>query len=311
MPGKLLHRRRGQLERSGLRHLDHQPQHCKRSPVRVHPPGELVRSEYGRRRISGQNRPPVRQGRHFSGHYDWGPGRWEYHLVRRGSNAIYAESSFQPSDVVTMIRGPHILHFGGEILALHDNSAPWGNIQSAKFNFSGDFTQKDSLRWQQRARLRGLPARARFSRGAPTTLRSLGAARRVLRFSSRMISKCCRISPSTWAFVIRCSVNEPEVRIRWACSILRLRIQLPTPLARCGSAATTAARRWRGEYLFLPRVGVAWSPARNWAVRGGFGIYSYPWSIDTYSGGAMGFGTNSTGSLNNSRSGAGAVRALE
>jgi outer membrane receptor protein involved in Fe transport len=41
-----------------------------------------------------------------------------------------------------MIRGRHILHFGGEILALQGNSTPWGNIQSAKFNFSGDFTKK-------------------------------------------------------------------------------------------------------------------------------------------------------------------------
>src|SRR5581483_3889026 len=47
----------------------------------------------------------------------------------------------------------------------------------------------------------------------------------------------------------------------------------------------------------LPRVGFSWAPRNNWVVRGGFGIYSYNWSIDTYDGGAEGFGTNSTGSL--------------
>jgi hypothetical protein len=49
--------------------------------------------------------------------------------------------------------------------------------------------------------------------------------------------------------------------------------------------------------MFLPRLGFSWSPASSWVIRGGAGIYSYGWSIDTYASGAEGFGTNSTGSL--------------
>ncbi len=42
-----------------------------------------------------------------------------------GTNAIYAEDSLQPSDVVTLIKGKHILHFGGELLLdFRDNSTP-------------------------------------------------------------------------------------------------------------------------------------------------------------------------------------------
>jgi TonB dependent receptor len=54
-----------------------------------------------------------------------------------------------------------------------------------------------------------------------------------------------------------------------------------------------------GVNVWLPRLGFAWSPMSKWSVRGGFGIYSLPWSIDTYSGGAMGFGTLSSGSISN------------
>ena len=54
-----------------------------------------------------------------------------------------------------------------------------------------------------------------------------------------------------------------------------------------------------GVNVWLPRVSFAWSPASKWSVRGGFGIYSLPWSIDTYSAGAMGFGTLSSGSISN------------
>jgi len=34
-------------------------------------------------------------------------------MLQPGTNAIYIENTFQPSDIVTMIRGKHILHFGG------------------------------------------------------------------------------------------------------------------------------------------------------------------------------------------------------
>jgi hypothetical protein len=59
-----------------------------------------------------------------------------------GTNATYVENSFDPSDVVTLIRGKHILHFGGEVLMYQDNSTPWGNINSGNFSFSGVFTQQ-------------------------------------------------------------------------------------------------------------------------------------------------------------------------
>jgi len=50
--------------------------------------------------------------------------------------------------------------------------------------------------------------------------------------------------------------------------------------------------------VFLPRVGVAWSPRSKWAVRGGFGIYAYGWSLDTY-GSGIGFGSQNSGSISN------------
>jgi len=45
--------------------------------------------------------------------------------LQPGTNAIYKEHVFDPSDVVTMIRGKHILHFGGEVLIYQDNSTAW------------------------------------------------------------------------------------------------------------------------------------------------------------------------------------------
>ena len=46
------------------------------------------------------------------------------------SNAVYKEFVFDPSDVVTMIRGRHVLHFGGEFLINRADSTAWGNTNA-------------------------------------------------------------------------------------------------------------------------------------------------------------------------------------
>ena len=65
-------------------------------------------------------------------------------VLQPGTNAIYIENTFQPSDVVTMIRGRHILHFGGELLDYQANYTPWGNTQSGNFTFTGVYTQQNA-----------------------------------------------------------------------------------------------------------------------------------------------------------------------
>jgi len=64
-------------------------------------------------------------------------------MLQPGTNAIYIENTFQPSDIVTMIRGKHILHFGGELLDYQANYTPWGNVQSGNFTFTGVYTQQN------------------------------------------------------------------------------------------------------------------------------------------------------------------------
>ena len=56
------------------------------------------------------------------------------------TNAIYKEFVFDPSDVVTLIRGRHVLHFGGEFLIMRADSTAWGNEQSGSFTYNGAYT---------------------------------------------------------------------------------------------------------------------------------------------------------------------------
>lgn len=57
------------------------------------------------------------------------------------TNASYKEMVYDPSDVVTMIRGKHVLHFGGELLVYQDNSTSWGSINAGSFQYTGAYTQ--------------------------------------------------------------------------------------------------------------------------------------------------------------------------
>src|SRR6266496_1426194 len=60
--------------------------------------------------------------------------------LNTATNAVFIENTFVPSDVLTMIHGKHILHFGGEVMFEQDNSTPWGSIHGADFTFTGQFT---------------------------------------------------------------------------------------------------------------------------------------------------------------------------
>ena len=66
---------------------------------------------------------------------------YPYAWIEPSSNAAYKEHVFDPSDVLTMIRGRHVLHFGGEFAFYQDNSTAWGNTNAGTFQFSGQYTQ--------------------------------------------------------------------------------------------------------------------------------------------------------------------------
>ncbi|MGC2726741.1 MAG: carboxypeptidase regulatory-like domain-containing protein, partial [Candidatus Acidiferrales bacterium] len=46
-------------------------------------------------------------------------------LLQPGTNAIYIENLYDPSDTLTLVKGRHILHFGVEVLMGQGNTTPW------------------------------------------------------------------------------------------------------------------------------------------------------------------------------------------
>ena len=205
------------------------------------------------------------------------------------TSAIYIQNSFDPSDVVTMIRGKHILHFGGEVLMEQDNSTPWGNLNAGTFTFTGQFTNSNV-------------GYADFLLGNVQAYSALvqGEAGMRSKNPSLFFQDDIKVKPNLTVNVgLRWEGHGgfSEVHKLWGTfDPTLMNPKTNTPGAILFGANTDRNLIMGSKYdVVLPRLGFAWSPKPNWVVRGGFGIYTTMWSVDV-DGSPLGFGTASGGS---------------
>lgn len=220
-----------------------------------------------------------------------------------GTNTTYAQNVYQPSDVVTLIRGRHVLHFGGELIMLEDNSSAWGNVDAGDFNFSGQYTQ---------ASLAATGSGAGYADFLLGDVQSWGAANSPL-FGGRQ--------KSPQLFI------QDDIKVRPNLTVnLGLRYQIQGGWSevhgRMGDFDPTIFNTASGNYGamwfapanhrtqaqanvytgLLPRVGFAYSLDNATVVRGGWGMYTTPWSVDQY-GNAKGVGYGQSGNAQDQTNG--------
>jgi hypothetical protein len=199
------------------------------------------------------------------------------------TNATYKEMAFDPSDVVTMIRGKHILHFGGELLFYRDDTTAWGNINGASVTFSGSYTQQyvgnsatgvgyaDFLLGQ----VQSWSAQVQPEYGAR------------LKTPQMFIQDDFKIRPNlTLNIGLRYQIQHGWNEVKNNISVFDPKVLNPAT-ATYGALwyASTAAngRKSLQANVFgtvLPRVGFSWLPKPNTTLRGGFGVYAYNYSLD-------------------------------
>jgi hypothetical protein len=241
-----------------------------------------------------------------------------------GTNAIYIEHLYDPSDVLTLVRGRHILHFGVEVLMGEGNTTPWGNVDAGQFNFTGNYTANgagtgagladfllgDVQHWQATnqstsyARLKSpqLFVQDDFKVRPNLTL-NLGLRYTATTGFSEINNSLGGFDPNK---ILVCTVDSHGN----PCTVNG--VPGGTPLNGTPGSLWFAPQDNRTTLqkpvrdIFLPRVGFAWSPKSDTVVRGGFGIYSYNFSQDVY-GNGIGFGGlgTSTGNTSDPHSGGG------
>ncbi len=238
---------------------------------------------------------------------------YPYAWIEPQSNAVYKEHVFDPSDVVTMIRGRHVLHFGGEIAFYRDDSTAWGNTNAGTFQFSGAYTQAWTVNAVGVASSNG-------GTGEPYADFLLGQAQNWSagvspEYGARLKNPQVFIQDD-WKVRPNFTVNlglRYQIRHGWNEIRGNEAVYDPTIV---NPANNTLGAFWYGvthangrtslesnKYnTILPRVGFSWLARPDVTIRGGFGMYAYNLSLDTY-GGGMGNAISASGNYSDNTNG--------
>ena len=213
-------------------------------------------------------------------------------VLSPGTNAVFIENTFVPSDVLTLVHGKHILHFGGEVMFEQDNSTPWGSIQGADFTFTGQYTTNN-------------PAvdvgYADFLLGDVQQWSTSTQPEHGMRAKnpSFFVQDDIKLRPNlTVNLGVRSETHGgmSEAHNNIGGFDPTLTNPVTNTLGSVWFAGLNGARTqdFETKTKVMPRLGIAWQPTNDWVVRGGVGQYASLWSMDTV-GGPLGFGTGITG----------------
>jgi hypothetical protein len=224
------------------------------------------------------------------------------------TDAVYIENSFDPSDVVTMIKGKHILKFGIEVLMSEGNTTAWGANSAGVYGFTGQYTAGVNASGSLNTSTAG-SGFADFLLGNVENWSDLNQFRTGMRMKSPQA-----FVQDDWKVKPNLTVN---LGLRWTGNTgmseehNRLGNFDPNLINKVGPFAGTPGSIWFAGQdnrttlekpiwnIFLPRAGFAWLARPNTTVRGGVGFFAYNYSMDLYGGeggGQMGFGAAFQGS---------------
>jgi Carboxypeptidase regulatory-like domain len=221
------------------------------------------------------------------------------------TNAVYKEMAFDPSDVVTMIRGKHVLHFGGELLFYRDDTTTWGNINGATLTYTGAYTQStvgDSTTGVGYADFLLGQTQSWSASVSP----EYGAR---LKSPQVFVQDDIKMKPNfTLNLGVRYQIQHGWNEVKNNISVFDPTVINPATntLGAMWYASTHANGRTSLQAnifsTVLPRVGFSLVANRNTTVRGGFGLYAYNYSLDE-TGTGMGSALSSQGSLSDQTNG--------
>lgn len=227
-----------------------------------------------------------------------------FYSLAPGTAANYKENLFDLSDVLTLVRGRHSLHFGGNMVIMRADSTAWGNIDAATLGYTGVYSKisndKDVLK-------------ANPETGSPYADFLLGytqnwTAKFSPEYGGRLKNPAIFVQDD-WKFTPKLTLNlglRWDGRTGWSDSTKNERLFDPTVL---NPATNTNGAMWYAETaaggrttiqkskmnVWLPRVGAAYQLGDKTTIRGGFGVYTFPWNVDTYAGSGLGNAKSQSG----------------
>src|SRR5580693_3878410 len=244
-------------------------------------------------------------------------GPYNVSTLSPATDAIYIENSFDPSDMVTLVKGRHVLHFGIEVLMAEGNTTAWGSNSAGNYGFTGQYTQGVTAGALDGTTGSGF-ADYLLGNVAQWGAQNQGLTGMRLKSPQAFAQDDFKIKPNlTLNLGVRWEGNTgmSEVQNKLGDFDQNL-VNTSGPFAGTLGGIWIAPQDNRTTLqkpvwdLFLPRVGFAWSVKNDTVIRGGVGFFAYNYRMDLYGGegGAqMGFGATSEGNISDPLSGAGDI----
>jgi hypothetical protein len=221
------------------------------------------------------------------------------------SHANYQQNQYDISDAMTLIRGRHSLRFGANLLKMIADSTAWGNINGATLGFTGVYTAGSNT--GALASTTGVPY-ADFLLGYAQNWSAAVSPQYAGRLwsTAAFIQDDFKVNPKLtlnlglrWMGTTGFSDRDGNVR-SFDPTIVNPATGRPGAMWYGTTAANGRTALQKSQMNnWMPRVGFAYLPNQKTTVRGGFGLYTFPWNVDTY-GGGLGNAFTSSGNLTDS-----------
>jgi hypothetical protein len=218
------------------------------------------------------------------------------------SFANYKENNIDISDQLTLIRGRHILHFGGEVLIFRADSTAWGSINSANLGFTGVYTAGSNV--GSLASTSGV-AYADFLLGYAKSWSASVSPEYGGRLKNPgvFIQDDFKVNPKlTLNLGLRWEGNTGWSEVNgnersFDPNVINPATNTPGAMWYAITHANGRNTLQKGVWNnWLPRFGFAYLLGTKTTVRGGFGMYTYPWNVDTYASAGLGNAFTASGS---------------
>lgn len=223
-------------------------------------------------------------------------------------HANYKEDNFDMSDILTLIRGRHVLHFGGQIVAFRADSTAWGNINAATMGFTGVYTAGSNDPNSALTSTTGV-SYADFLLGYVNSWNARNSPQYGgrLKTPSVFIQDDFKISPKLtlnlglrWQGTTGWSEVHGNER-SFDPTITNPATGQPGAMWFAVNSTTGRSTLQKAQMNnWLPRLGFAYQLGNSTTIRGGFGISTFPWNVDVYASSGLGNAFTSDGSENDS-----------
>ena len=211
----------------------------------------------------------------------------EYGLGTPGFGGFYISNVLDPSDIITLVKGRHVLHAGFEGIIDRADSTVLGDEVSASMSFTGVYTAAK----QGASNTSGTPY-ADFLLGYANSWSALNSPEYGGRLKSpqffvqddfKLNSKLTLNLGLRWVG----TTGFSEVRgdeMSFDPTVTNPATNAPGAMwyGTTHANGRTSLQKPEWNQGWLPRIGFAYLLGQKTTIRGGFGIFTFPWSVDDY-----------------------------